>query len=169
MGERADDKATEEPGITTRGDFHAALLWGVQQAVAGDARRIVCVDADFTEWCWDEPALITTLTSWLHRPQRRLELVARNHAQLPRRWPRFSAWRRDWSHAILSWQVPQDWPAELPTVLVADNGVSVHLADAVHWRGHGRRDSRLARVWMERCDAVLQRSEAAYSVRTLGL
>ena len=158
-----------EPVIDSRSSYHAAIAWGLAQAVAQRARRIVCVDADFADWPWDDAASLEALAGWLRLPQRRLELLARSYDDLPRRSPRFNAWRRDWSHAIACWQLPQDWTEELPSVLACDDSVSVQLIDKVHWRGRVRLDGRSARQWLETIDVVLQRSEPAFAVRTLGL
>ena len=54
-------------------------------------------------------------------------------------------------------------------MLVSDGAVSVHLIDALHWRGRAEVDERRARQWNEELDVVLQRSERGFSANTLGL
>lgn len=157
------------PAIDGRASFRAALLWGFRAAFLQDARRIVCTDARFADWPWEDAGLLTGLTTWLKRPQRRLVLLAAGFDEVQRRCPRFSAWRGDWIHAVDAWQAPEETAAELPTVLACDRAASVHLIDAQHWRGHARQDERFARQWCESLDVVLQRSERAWGVRTLGL
>jgi hypothetical protein len=157
------------PAIDSRSSYAAAVAWGFEAAVAQGARRIVCADSDFTVWPWDDAATLDRLTAWLRLPQRSLVLLARDFAAVPRCHPRFNAWRRDWVHAVGAWQVPADWPHEIPTLLVADRAVSVQLIDRIHWRGRARDDERAAHQWREGIDAVLQRSEPAFAVRTLGL
>ena len=157
------------PVIDSRSGFAAAVAWGFEAAIELGARRIVCADIDFAVWPWDDGATLDRLTAWLRLPQSSLVLLARDFEGLPSRHPRFTAWRRDWVHAIDSRQVPADWPQAIPTLLVADQAVSVHLIDAVHWRGRAQADERAAHQWREGIDAVLQRSESAFAVRTLGL
>lgn len=158
------------PVIDSRSAFAAGLRWGFDAAIALDARRIVCSDGDFAEWSMlDDPPLLQQLTGWLQRPQRRLVLLARNYDGVPRRCPRFTAWRRNWLHAVTAWQAPAELAADLPTLLVADHGVSVHLVDTLHWRGRAAVDERRAHQWRERIDAVLQRSEPGFTAKTLGL
>jgi hypothetical protein len=157
------------PTIDSRSSHAAALAWGFEAAIELGARRIVCSDADFSIWPWDEAVTLDRLTAWLRLPQRSLVLLARDFEAVPRCHPRFDAWRRDWAHAIGAWQVPVDWPQALPTLLVADRAVSVHLIDRVHWRGRAESDPRVAQQWRETIDVVLQRSEPAMPVRTLGL
>ncbi len=158
------------PAIDSRSAFAAALRWGFDTAIALDARRIVCSDGDFAEWSvLDDPGLLQQLTEWLKRPQRKMVLLARGDEGIARRWPRFPAWRRNWLHAVDAWQVPAELAGNLPTLLVADHGVSVHLVDTVHWRGRAALDERRAHQWREQIDAVLQRSEPGFGANTLGL
>jgi hypothetical protein len=157
------------PAITSRSAFVAALHWGFAQAIAGPARRIVCVDRDFADWPLDDAGLHGRLAAWLRLPQRRLVLLANDFGGVPRRHPRFVAWRAVWAHAIEAWSPPEDLASGLPTLLVDDMTVSVHLADNVHWRGRAEADAGAAQLWRDRVDAVLQRSEAAFAVNLLGL
>ena len=160
---------TDPPTIHSRADFVAALLWGFRTAMGQRARRIVCVDGDFAQWPLDEPQLLQDLTAWLRTPQRRLLLLARNYDEVPRSCPRFNAWRANWSHAIEAWVAPTELAADLPTLLVADSAVGVHLIDAVHWRGRASTDVRNVSSWQQDIDVVLQRSERGFPVITLGL
>lgn len=157
------------PVIDSRSSWVAALRWGFDTALAQGARCIVAVDEVFADWPLDDPALLQALTAWLRLPQRRLVLMARDFDTLPRRYPRFEAWRSPWAHAIEGWKVPEELARELPTVLVSDAAVSVQLMDAQHWRGRAALDARRARQFREDFDAVLQQSERALAVRTLGL
>ena len=157
------------PVIDSRTGFVQALQWGFHTAIAQGARRLLCVDANFADWPLDDPALLQALTAWLRLPQRRLVLLARSYDGVARRSPRFDGWRANFAHAIEAWQPPEDLARDLPALLTCDGAVTVHLVDAVHWRGRTALDSRRARQWCEDIDVVLQRSERAFAVRTLGL
>lgn len=157
------------PPIDSRSAYADALRWGFETAWAQGARRIVCADPDFGHWPWHDAALLARLGDWLRLPQRRLVLLARHYDDVPRRFPRFTAWRRDWTHAIDCWQPTADAAGDAPSVLISDTGVSVRLVDAVHWRGRASDDERVAGPLREHVDALLQRSEPAFSVSTLGL
>jgi len=157
------------PAIASRSEFGAALRWGFTQATAADARRIVCVDRDFADWPLDDPALLDQITAWLRRPLRKWVLLATSFDEVPRRHPRFVAWRSAWSHAVETWSPADDGVSELPTVMVSDGAVAVELFDAVHWRGRAALDARASRLLRERIDALLQRSQPAFAVNQLGL
>ena len=157
------------PVIDSRSGWHAAVTWAFTTAMAQGARRIVVVDADFADWPLDDTALLQGLTDWLRQPQRRLVLLAASFDALPRRCPRFTAWRAPWSHAIEGWQAPEELARDLPTVLSCDKSDSVQLIDPLHWRGRVALDDRRALQWCEEIDVVLQRSERALGVRHLGL
>lgn len=157
------------PAIDTRAAWQAAVMWGLDAAVARGARRITCVDPGFENWPLDDPALLQRLTAWLRLPLRRLVMLARHYDEVPRRLPRFTAWRRDFAHAIDAWQAPLELSQDLPSLLVDDGPICVQLIDDVRWRGRAMVDQRAATLWRERIDVVLQRSEPAFAVSTLGL
>ena len=164
-----DEKGAAIPVFDGRGGYVAALQWGFAAAFEQGARRIVCCSPDFADWPLDDASLLQGLAAWLKRPQRKLQLVARSYDEVPRRCARFNAWRADWAHAIEAWVAPEELAAELPNVLASDGAVSVHLIDALHWRGRAEFDERRARQWCEQLDVVLQRSERGFAVNTLGL
>lgn len=157
------------PVIDSREAWQAAVAWGLDAAMARGARQITCVDPGFEHWPFDDPALLQRLTAWLRLPLRRLVLLARHYDEVPRRFPRFTARRREFAHAIEAWQAPLELSQDLPSLLIDDGAVSVQLIDDVHWRGRAAVDQRAATLWREQIDVVLQRSEAAFAVTTLGL
>ena len=157
------------PIIDTRESFSAALRWGFDAAVADGARCITCVDASFEHWPLEDPGLLQALTAWARLPQRRLVLLAARYDEVPRRQPRFTAWRRDWAHTVTALQAPQDFAVDLPTLLLDDRRLSVHLVDALNWRGRAATDPRTRLLWQEKIDVVLQRSEPGFAATTLGL
>jgi hypothetical protein len=157
------------PPIGSRSEFAAAIRWGFEQAIARGARRMVCADRDFADWPLDDAPLQAALGAWLRLPQRRLVLLASSYDEVPRRQPRFVAWRASWSHAIEAWSPQEGSADDVPTLLVDDGAVSVHLLDNVHWRGRAELDPGSARLWRDRLDALLQRSEPAFAVNPLGL
>jgi hypothetical protein len=163
------DAAAPAPLIDSRSGFEAALRWGVAQAMAHNARRLVAVDPDFVSWPLDDPTLLDGLTAWLRRPQRHLTLLATSFDEVPRRHPRFTAWRRIWSHAVSTWLAPDDLDRGLPTLLLDDGALMVRLVDPVHWRGRAGLDAEAARPYRDEIDAVLQRSESGFPPTQLGL
>ena len=165
----ADPAAQQAPPIRSRSEFESALRWAVQASITREARRIHLVDTDFAAWPLDDAELLASLTRWLHQPQRKLVLLARDYEGMPRTHPRFVGWRRDWSHAVEAWLLPQDVQLEMPTLFVDDGPVAVQLIDAVHWQGRASLDERTAHLWRETVDALLQRSEGGFSVYQLGL
>ncbi len=157
------------PAIDTRAGFHRALLWGAASAIGDGARRIVWVDADFDDWPLDDAGLLDPLTAWLKLPMRQLVLLAARYDGVPRRHPRFTAWRRDWGHAMQTLQAPAEMAEGLPTLLLDDRRTCVQLIDRVHWRGRSSLDARTRLQWHDSIDVVLQRSEPAFAATTLGL
>lgn len=157
------------PKIDSRAGFDAALRWAFDQAFVRGARRITCVDPSFADWALNDALLIDGLTRWIRQPQRRLVLLAAHYEDMPRRHPRFVAWRADWAHAIDAWSPQDSAAAELPTLLLDDDDLVLRVSDRVHWRGRAEHDRRDARAWQDELDAVLQRSESAFPAYRLGL
>jgi len=157
------------PSIGSRAEFSAAVLWGVQTAVARPARQLWWIDRDFAHWPLGDPQLLALLTPWLRLPQRKLVLLAADYAEVPNRHPRFVRWRADWSHAVEAWSPPEELVASLPCLLLDDAAVSVQLHDALRWRGRASLEVRDARLWRQEVEALLQRSATAFPVQQLGL
>lgn len=155
--------------IDSAASFEAAVHWAFGTAFARGARRIVCVDPDFADWPLDAPALLEGLSAWLRTPQRRLVLLADRWDEMPRRHPRFVAWRPDWVHAVQTLSPTPGSDFVLPTLLLDDEDLVLRVADRVHWRGRAELDRRDAHAWRDEIDAVLQRSEPAFPAYHLGL
>ena len=155
--------------IRSRADFCAAVRETVDAALARDARSMLWVDPDFTEWPLDAPGLVEALTGWLRRPQRSLLLLGGGFEPLARTHPRFAAWRADWAH-VVDGRVPTDLKAqELPTLMIDDGPVILELWDRERSLGRAGADATAARTARDGIDAALQRSQAAWPVRPLGL
>jgi hypothetical protein len=157
------------PAIDSHVAFQAAIRWGFDTAAANGAKHLIWCDPDFALWPLNDAAWLQAIGGWLRMPQRRLDLLARDFNEVPRRFARFMTWRRDWTHAIHYWQAPEELAGDLPSALVSDGAVSVQLLDAEHWRGRAQVDSRAAYLLRERVDVVLQRSASSFAVNTLGL
>jgi hypothetical protein len=165
------DAADTVPGpraIDSRSAFVDALHDATTLAFTQRARRMVWVDADFADWPLDDPAWLQRLTEWLRLPQRQLKLLAIDYGDLRRR-ARFVACYRLWSHAISAHAPAQDDVASLPCLLLADDTALVQLLDKTRWRGWTATEPSALQPWRERTDALLQRSESAFPVTTLGL
>jgi hypothetical protein len=157
------------PVIDTRESFADALRWGFDHALAQSARSLIWVDPSFEHWPVDDVQVLQTLTLWARLPGRQLTLLAARFDEVPRRQPRFTAWRKDWAHSVRALQAPPEMAADLPTLLLDDRQLCVHLIDPVKWRGRAALDPRARLLWQEKVDVVLQRSEPAFAATTLGL
>lgn len=127
------------------------------------------IDADFADWPLGEPDVLASLTAWV-RPHRRLTLLACGYDTLARRHPRWVAWHRVWSHAVVCRQIEPDIAAsDVPTYFIVPAVRMLHLLDQVHWRGTvSAARTGIARA-MGEFDAISQRSTEAFGPTTLGL
>jgi hypothetical protein len=158
----------DSAGIGSQSEFAAAFGDTLRFALAQRVRRMVWVDADFESWPLDDAANLQCLTDWLRLPQRQLLLLAADFTALQRDAPRFVAWRRLWSHAIGAFTPQPDVAASLPSLLLAGHR-RVQLLDRAHWRGVVSDELATVGIWWSRVDALLQHSEPALAVTTLGL
>jgi hypothetical protein len=155
--------------IDSRPAFVAAVNLAVAAALDARARRMLWVDPDFVDWPLDDAPVLETLTSWLRQPQRELVLLARQFDDLRRNQPRFVAWHRMWSHAVVARAPGEEDIGELPTLLLADGVLALQLTDRVLWRGRCTNDPVEMRQWRDPLDALVQRSCAAMPATVIGL
>lgn len=153
--------------IDGRSEFHAAVQHAFAHAAQGRARELCLVDPDFEAWPLENPALLSSLTTWARLPKRQLVIIAGRFDDLPRRCPRFTAWRRNWAH-VIECRATDVEASQIPTLLLAGEN-SLQLADRRQWRGHWLADASEVSAWREVVDVLLQRSEAGFPANTLGL
>ena len=155
--------------ITTRAEFGAALRYVLDEAVADGTRELLLVDRDFDAWPLDDADILDRLTQWARLPKRHATLYAHSFETVPRRLPRFTQWRRTWSHALDCRALEEVDPSEVPTLLLAGSGLGLQLLDKRYCRGRWFRDDTTWRTWREVVDALSQRSETSFGSSTLGL
>jgi hypothetical protein len=160
---------TPQTQITTRTEFAVALRHVLQQAADDGTRELWLVDPDFESWPLDDPGLLDDLTRWARLPRRRAVMLAQSFDRVPLRQPRFTEWRRTWSHALECRALEEIDASEVPTLLLAGGGLGVQILDRRHCRGRWFRDDTTWRTWREVIDAISQRSESSFGATTLGL
>lgn len=167
---RAEETLRPMPSaLRSMADFHDALHWSLEYAGANRSRQLTWLDPDFAIWPLDDGALLQSLATWLALPKRRLTLVAYGFDELARRCPRFVRWRRDWTHAIEAWSPSEGVELRLPTLAVDEGRLCLQLFDRLQWRGRLALDEAAVQPWKGECDALLQRCEATFAARPLGL
>ncbi|MDH4061667.1 MAG: hypothetical protein OEU94_12720 [Aquincola sp.] len=158
--------ARGEP-IDGRVAFADALRHSLAHALQARTRELCFVDPDFESWPLDDPAVLGALGAWARLPERRLIVVAASFEAMPRRFARFTEWRRTWAHVVEA-HVTEVEPSQIPTLLLAGEA-SLMLADRQRWRGHGLTSDKEVADWREVVDVLLQRSEPGFGANTLGL
>ena len=154
--------------ITSRSEFHTGLRSAFAEAAAQGCREIWLCDIDYADWPLNEPELIEHLTHWA-KAYRKLTLIAQHFDEFPRRHARWVAWRRTWSHIVECRANVELEAGKMPTMLLAPGLVTVRLVDPVRYRGSVSHVPADAIHGRELIDAVLQRSEEAFPVTSLGL
>lgn len=154
--------------IGSRKEFHEAIRNALALAADGGADEICLVDPDFQDWPLNERAVVETLGRWA-TSRRRFSIYAHSFDALPRTAPRFTEWRRQWSHIVHCRTDPEVEAQQVPSFLLVPGEVTVQLLDPVRYRGvtSGRAADQVQ--CREAFDALLQRSVEAFPPTTLGL
>jgi hypothetical protein len=153
--------------INGRSEFSDALRQALAQAALERTRELCFVDADFEAWPLEDPQILRALTAWARLPKRQLLMIACCFDGLPRRYPRFTEWRRTWAH-VVECRATEVETSQVPTLLLAGAN-SLHLADRLNWRGHWLADDSEIAAWREVVDVLMQRSDGDFPANTLGL
>ena len=154
--------------ITSRSDFHDALRQAFAQAADAGCREIFISDASFADWPLSERAVIESLTRWAYA-HRKLTVLAQHFGEFPRRHARWTDWRRHWSHVVECRSFSEAERGQVPSLFIAPEVVTVRLLDADHYRASVSFDEADGLRARDALDAVLQRSEEAFPVTSLGL
>ena len=167
-----DTSAPDEPQVPdvhSRASFRHAIVWAAALANESKARHMWWVDPDFSEWPLDDPNLLQSIAQWARLPQRRLFVLAGSFDAFASRHPRFTAWRRSWSHVVDTRAVAEDDCPSIPSWLLVEHAGHVELIDRAHWRGRAGLDARRTHTMVEEIDALAQRSSPDFPVSRLGL
>jgi hypothetical protein len=154
--------------IASRDDFHRAVQSALAQAAEAGSREIVMSDPTFADWPLNDRETIESLSQWIDS-RCTLTLMAHGFDELARRQLRFVAWRQQWSHVVRCRSDPELGAEQIPTMLLVPGQVVLRLLDRVHFRGTLARRAVDLTEARESIDALLQRSEEAFPVTTLGL
>lgn len=154
--------------------FKQTVVATLTSACAAGAKELWLVDPDFAEWPLDDRALLDAMTVWARVRSRTLRMLARQYDEVPRRHPRFTAWRRSFAHVVDCRAAPEVDVSEFPVLVLAQPpGVAVSTGvqggAAPNFRGHVLSQDAEWRTWREIVDAISQRSEPAFPAHSLGL
>lgn len=160
---------TPRAALDTRSAFRQQVVESVVGAALDGRRAWIWVDADFAEWPLDDVHLLAAMTRWARRPDRTFMMLARDFSGVPRRHPRFTQWRRTWSHRIECRSAPDVSEQEMPTLLMAGELYSLQLLNKQRWQGRWLDDDAEFKSWREVVDAIVERSELDFPADNLGL
>ncbi len=154
--------------ITTRLEFHDALRETFAEIAQTGCRELWICDADFADWPLDDAAILEPLTRWA-MPHRKLTVIARDFDEFARRHPRWTEWRRTWSHVVECRILDEADAIEPPVLLLAPGLVTLRLVDPIRPRGSLSREPLDMVRNRELIDAISQRSSEGFPATILGL
>ena len=154
--------------IGSRLEFQDAIRAAIEKAAETGAAEITMVDPDFADWPLNDRAVVDALARWANS-RRRLVVFAQSFDELARRAPRFTQWRRPWSHIVQFRSDPELEAEQVPTLLQVSGVKAIRLVDQVRHRGTASSRPSDHVECREAIDALLQRSVEAFPSTTLGL
>jgi hypothetical protein len=154
--------------IASRADFHQAVRTALARAEAAKSREILISDPTFADWPLNDRDVIESLSRWIDS-RCVFTVMAHSFDELARRQLRFVAWRQQWSHVVRCRSDAELGAEQIPTLLLVPGEVVLRLLDRVHVRGTLSSRAVDLNESREAIDALLQRSEEAFPVTTLGL
>jgi hypothetical protein len=131
-------------------------------------RELWLIDQEFTGWPLDEPPVLDALTRWLRLGGRQIHMLGLDFAAVSRRHPRFSAWRRPFTHAFAAWQPTEDQRLSLDAMLLT-GALGVELLDRTQWRARHVTEPAALRNLADTVAELQRLCEPAWPVTTLGL
>ena len=139
------------------------------QAEAAGSREIFMSDPTFADWPLNDRAIVESLSRWIDS-RCTLTLMAHGFDELARRQLRFVAWRQQWSHVVRCRSDPELGVEQVPTAASgAGPRSSCACSTASTTAARCRAGRSTCTESRETIDALLQRSEEAFPVTTLGL
>ena len=127
-------------------------------------------DVDFSRWPIGERIVMEAFQQWgLNSRAPSCHLIASTLDELPRRHPRWVAWRSTWAHRVTCYQAAPEQAGSLMPILLLEGVVGLRLLDPITGRGLWSRKVSDLSDWQQELDVILQRCSPALPPTTLGL
>lgn len=150
-------------------DFADRVRAGMAVAAAQPA-HLWLMDSDFAKWPLGERSVMEAFSRWaLAGRVPRCTLIASTLDELPRRHPRWLAWRHTWAHRTRCLMPTEDSQAPLPTFWILEGKLGLRLLDPLTGRGVWTRRPADLVQWRQDFDAISQQCEEGLPPTTLGL
>lgn len=150
-------------------EFADTLRELLARAESCGTTRLAWCDPDFSGWPLGEAAWVDRLAHWARGGQRELVMLAATWEEVPRRHPRFVAWRRDFAHVVQCLVPEESHSTGLPTLWIDASGQVLRVFDMEQIRGRAGFDRSDRQRAGEDFDAIAQRAGPGFSAVTLGL
>lgn len=154
--------------ITSRSEFHDALKEAFAFVADKGCREVFIADPTFSDWPLSDRSVLENLSRWAFT-HRKLTVLAESFDEFPRRHPRWVEWRRQWAHVIDCRAVDEADRGQMSGLFLAPGIITLRVLDAEHYRASLSFDPVDSTRIRDAFDALLQRSEEAFPVTTLGL
>ncbi|MDE2400484.1 MAG: hypothetical protein KGL90_02295 [Burkholderiales bacterium] len=150
-------------------DFIDRVRAGMAMAAAQPAPLYLC-DSDFSRWPLGELSVMEAFQQWgLNSRGPHCTLVATTLDEIPRRHPRWVAWRGTWAHRVRCYQPMPEEVLTLAPIWLLQGRLGLRLLNPLTGQGLWTRKTDDLLEWHQEIDVILQRCEEALPPTTLGL
>lgn len=142
----------------------------VMAMAAAQPASLHLADSDFSRWPLGERTVMEAFHQWgLNSRVAACTLIAATLDDMPRRHPRWVAWRGTWAHRVKCYMTDPDQATSLTPTLVLEGQLGLRLLDPLTGRGLWSRRPSDLHEWRQEIDVILQRCSEALPPTTLGL
>ncbi len=154
--------------IESQREFEDALRDAFDELASADCPEVWLSDTNFAAWPLGDAAVVESLAAW-SVSHRKMTVLAVNFDDVPRRHPRWVAWRRQWAHVVNCRTVDEFDEAKVPTMFLAPGYFVLRLVPGDSVRGSISTDLGDIERAREVIESVAQRSHDGFPANTLGL
>lgn len=151
-----------------RSEFRSAVVDLIIRAADDMSLEMTWCDSNFVHWPLGDPVLLAALVRW-GLPRRRLTLLAHDFDEVPRLYPAFTHWRKQWSHVVECRALCDVAPTAVKTLLLVLGTACLKVVDTSHFMGMESSIPADINQVRETIEAVSQRSQPAFAATVLGL
>lgn len=150
-------------------DFSDRVSAGMAVA-ASQGGDLLMTDPDFAAWPLGLRTVSEAFDRWVRvAGQARCTVLAAHFEVVPRRHPRWLAWRAKWGHRVRCLEAPPECASAVRPTFMVSGVLGLRLLEGRHGQGVWSRDPATLAAWRQEIDVILQRSHEAMPPTTLGL
>jgi hypothetical protein len=167
-----------DAGAAEGGHFEGWPAWvdhvrALLELAATRPEPLFCLDQDFSHWPLGEAGCVAALSQWVQgHPRAQCTMMASDWSRVAAQHPRWVSWRAPWGHRVLCRSPQPDeggCTQEIHALIVLRGVLGLQVLDSERCIAVWSRKPQVLSRWWQQGDVILQRSQDAMPITTLGL